>query len=71
MNVFDVEQIFHNAKEKGNISSLETLVLLEKRQFDLSKLISIAGELNERSNGKIVTYVNGKKIYYTNICRAK
>lgn len=71
MNVFNVRQILKNARSKGEISSLETLVLLEKRSFELDELVCTANEINEKLNGKIVTYVKGKKIYYTNICRAK
>lgn len=63
--------ILREARNKGELSSLETLILLEADDAILPDLMALADERNEEINGREVGYVRAKKIHYTNICRAK
>lgn len=64
-------EILRSARNKRELSSLETLILLESDDAILPELTELANALNEKLNGKIVSYVRAKHIHYTNICRAK
>ena len=65
----DSSVILATAQKQDEISAIEALMLLQDEKACRAELISVAKQLNERFNGKAVTYVRSKKIHYTNICR--
>lgn len=64
-------EILRAARGKQELSSLETLILLESEPSILPELSATADHISERMNGRAVTYVRSRTIHYTNLCRAK
>ncbi|OHB72045.1 MAG: hypothetical protein A2W23_05180 [Planctomycetes bacterium RBG_16_43_13] len=62
--------ILESVLDRGDISAIEALVLIQEPDYMLPALIEAANTLNKRTNNNIVTYVKSKYIHYTNICRA-
>lgn len=63
--------ILGSLETKPQINSIESLVLLQSQEDRLPELYECAENLNISINARQVTFVNGIKINYTNICRAK
>jgi CofH subfamily radical SAM domain protein len=64
-------EILRAARAKQELTSLETLILLESEPSILPELMSVADEMSQRMNGRVVTYIRSRTIHYTNVCRAK
>jgi FO synthase subunit 2 len=64
-------EILRSARAKKELTSLETLILLESDPSVLPELLAVADLRNEQMNGREVGYVRARKIHYTNVCRAK
>ncbi len=64
-------EILRAARGRQDLSSLETLILLESDPSILPELSASADQVSERMNGRAITYVRSRTIHYTNLCRAK
>src|SRR3989338_11670962 len=63
------EIIEHKTKQSTDFTEEEVKWLLERREIsDLEKLYRLANEVNERLNGKAVSFVHNMNVNYTNIC---
>jgi len=67
----DPRIILETARHREEITAIEALLLIQEGPGILPPLFELADELNRRSNNDVVTYVRGKRIHYTNICRAE
>jgi len=67
----DPKIILETALNRKEITAIEALLLMQEGDGILPRLLQIADEINRRLNGGLVTYVRGKTLYYTNICRAE
>ncbi|MBI2900073.1 MAG: CofH family radical SAM protein [Planctomycetes bacterium] len=67
----DPKIILETARNREEISAIEALLLLQEGPAILPSLFELADELTRRSHGTTVTYVRGKRIHYTNLCRAE
>lgn len=64
------QAILELALNKEEISAIEALVLLQQGDYIYPYLFEVADTLSRRVNNNIVTYVKGKHIHYTNVCKA-
>jgi CofH subfamily radical SAM domain protein len=64
-------EILRSARARKELTSLETLILLESDASANDEILAVADLLNESINGREVGYVRARKIHYTNVCRAK
>src|SRR3990167_8889892 len=63
------EIIEHKTKQSTDLTEEEVKWLLERRETsDLERLYRLANEVNERLNGKAVSFVHNMNVNYTNIC---
>lgn len=69
--MLEPRNILKRAEQYGEIAIIEALILLEEHRRVLPELTRIASTINHRINGDIVTYVAGRQINYTNICRVR
>lgn len=61
--------IERKVKNSADLTEEEAKWLLERREVsDLEKIYSLAGEVNERLNGKSVSFIHNMNVNYTNIC---
>ncbi len=61
--------IEHKAKHSIDLTEEEVLQLLELEDpSDFARLYALAGEVNERLNGRVVSFVHNMNINYTNLC---
>lgn len=67
----DPKIILETARNREEITAIEALLLIQEGPPILPSLFQLADELNRRTNHSTVTYVRGKQIHYTNICRAE
>ena len=64
----EISSILEGALDGKEISSRDTLKLLDATGLSLSLIILVADELRRRANGEIVTYVINRNINFTNVC---
>jgi len=64
----EISSILEGALDGKEISSRDTLKLLDATGLSLSLIILVADELRRRANGEIVTYVLNRNINFTNVC---
>ena len=63
------EIIEHKAKHSIDLTEAEAKWLLERTEpSDLERLYALAGEVNERLNGRVVSFIHNMNVNYTNIC---
>ncbi len=67
----DPKIILETARNREEITAIETLLLIQEGERILPELFEVADELNRRTNSGVVTFVRGKQIHYTNVCRAE
>jgi FO synthase subunit 2 len=67
----DPKIILETARNREEITAIEALLLIQEGPGILPALFEVADELNRRTHQGTVTYVRGKQIHYTNICRAE
>jgi CofH subfamily radical SAM domain protein len=69
--VLDAKVILEGAVERGEISAVEALILLEASEEILPDLYDAANVVAQRMHHNVATYIRSKKIHYTNVCRAE
>lgn len=67
----DPKIILETARHREEITAIEALLLMQEGPGILPAVYEVADELAQRVHGTTVTYVRGKQIHYTNICRAE
>lgn len=67
----DPKIILETALNRKEITAIEALLLMQEDDGILPRLLEVADEINRRLNRGLVTYVRGKTVHYTNICRAE
>jgi len=62
-------QIESKIKNSESLTEFEVQWLLERQESaDLEKLYALAGKVNERLNGNVVSFIHNMNVNYTNIC---
>src|SRR6187431_172277 len=64
----EISSILGRALDGKEISSPDTLKLLDATGLSLSVITLVADELRRRANGEIVSYVINRNINFTNVC---
>lgn len=67
----DPNVILQTSLERGTVSPIEALLLLQQNKPFLPDLFNVAEQLTRRVHKNQVTYVLSKQIHHTNICRAQ
>jgi FO synthase subunit 2 len=67
----DPKVILETALNREEITAIEALMLMQEDDRILPQLFQVADALNRRISRNVVTYVRGKQVHYTNICRAE
>jgi FO synthase subunit 2 len=67
----DPKVILETALTREEITAIEALILMQEDDKILPQLFQVADALNRRISHNVVTYVRGKQVHYTNICRAE
>lgn len=68
---FNTQEILRAARDRGELTSLETLILLKSEPAQLPELMEAAASSCLKVHGREATYVRAKKIHFTNVCRAR
>jgi FO synthase subunit 2 len=62
--------ILRSALDRGEISAIEALILMQENGSTIDEVFTVADELNKRINRGVVSYAHSASITYTNICKS-
>ncbi len=69
--LLNTSNILRSFESRSQLNSIESLVLLQSQEERLTEIYEAASRANTLINGNTISYINGIKINYTNICRAR
>lgn len=67
----DPKVILETALNMEEISAIEALLVFQHCDTLKERLFEVSNALNERFNEKKVSWIRGKKIHYTNVCKVE